>query len=286
MKKPIFILICLLIHGCQQEEFSPIKEFNAKLVIYCVLDPRNDIQLLRIQNNYSSWNITESSKLPDDVQAILIDNNNEEYFFKDTLIDNIENFKSYFCKGIKLHPGGYTLKISAKGFPLTYSVLNYPDESRLLKSYPTGKYSVSITSSTKNYKYHFYIYYEQKIDNKWVRNKMEIPTTITLLNGRSFTQFPGPEFIEDQQQNVGVINETVNEYTKNKILPLSNPGDIRIIGCWFIIENYDINSANYIKAVNGFYDLYSIRLDQIGYTNITNGYGVFGAIRVDSLDIF
>ena len=44
----------------------------------------------------------------------------------------------------------------------------------------------------------------------------------------------------------------------------------------------DWNLTYYMQSVKGYDDPYTVRLDKPDWTNIVNGYGVFGAIRLDS----
>jgi hypothetical protein len=51
---------------------------------------------------------------------------------------------------------------------------------------------------------------------------------------------------------------------------------------WLEIVVTDKNLANYYGSTEGFLDDYSVRLDEVTYSNIEGGLGVFGAYKVTS----
>ena len=48
------------------------------------------------------------------------------------------------------------------------------------------------------------------------------------------------------------------------------------------VLSLDDNLYNYYLLVQGFNDPYSVRLDRPFFSNVTDGYGIFGSITADS----
>jgi hypothetical protein len=48
------------------------------------------------------------------------------------------------------------------------------------------------------------------------------------------------------------------------------------------VSSLDWNLTDYMQAVTGYDDPYTVRLDKPDWTNIVNGYGIFGSIHLDS----
>jgi hypothetical protein len=286
MKINILIILCFLIYGCKQEEFFPIRNYEEKLVLFSVLDSRNDITFLYLQKNSNSWNISDRLSLPEDLQVKVIKNDGKEYIYKDTAITGNTDFKIYYCKNFKPDIGIYTLKITSKNFPELSSTITFPRPCGVRMQYYSDYLMISLNSSPGNYRFRFNIYYEQKIDNAWILKWEEAPITILVGNGIEIMEYPGPNFVEESEKTIKITDKSTNDFINNKILPSAAKDDIRISRGCLIIENYEPNLANYLKSVNGYFDKFTIRLDQFGYSNINNGFGIFGAIMVDTIKIF
>jgi hypothetical protein len=285
MIKCIFIFLCLAMCGCKQDDFSPVNNYEEKPVLFSILDSRNDITLLYLQKNSNTWNINDRLLLPEDLLIKVIKDDGSVYFFRDTIITGITDFKVYYYKSIKPNTGVYTLHLTAKNLTEISSTINFPTACRVNTIYYFDYREVTINSFAGNYRFRFNIYYEQKIENDWVLKHEEAPIVKPIAIGE-IIEYPGDAFVEESQKTFRITDETVQKCINDKILPRAAKDDIRIIRGCLVIENYEPNLANYLKSVNGFYDNFSVRLDQLGYSNINNGLGIFGAIRVDTIVIF
>jgi hypothetical protein len=285
MKNYALFFIFLIVIGCKQDDFSPIKDFQEKFAVFCVLDSRNDATFLWIQKNSDSWDLQKRIDLSDDLLINIFESNGKENLLRDTVINAQLEYKTYYSDKIGLNPGTYTLQITSREYPLTYAVINYPDASSYQSTHNTEGISVIIKSSTAYFKLHAFIYYDQKINDTWVRKREEFPLSKHVGHER-IDFYPGPEFIEENPMYFDIIDEVITRCINTKILPLAAKDDIKIIDGRIIIENYDISFAKYITALNGLYDRFTVRLDQLDFSNISNGMGIFGAYRADTIVVF
>jgi hypothetical protein len=275
----------LLAFACRQEDFSPIKDFQNKFVVYCVLDSRTDSIKLFIQKNSDKWNETERINLPLDLQIKINCYNNKIYNFTPSDSTTHPEYKSYYTREFDRHMGYYHLEIISRDFPPSTALVFYPVASLYLSSKKKAGIYVEIRSSTKQFKLHAYVYYDLKINNTWVRRRVEFPLSKTSGKER-IDYYPGADFLEEYPYLFEVNDDIINNTIYAKILPLASKEDIEIIDGRLIVENFDDNLAQYLKAVNGFYDQYTVRVDQFGYSNIMNGIGIFGAYRADTFMLF
>lgn len=286
MRNLIFIFFSLLLLGCKQEDFSPVRNYEEKLFVSCVLDSRCEAKILAIQKSLDSWNLEDRLNISKNITAKLI-SEDTTYIFKDTIIGGVTNFKCFYFKSSILPCGYYTLQIndsSLQVYKNISSTIFYPDKMNISVKIVNSYYEFGHIAN--NNRFHAYIFYKQKINNEWIIKKEELPFVwTTTIEGVDVLFFPDNGFQNDISFLFKIPYQTVYD-CYHKILTYADKDDLIIMGGFIIFESYDINLPQYIETTNGFFDLYSVRLDQLSFSNINNGLGIFGGIRVDTIKWF
>jgi hypothetical protein len=96
MKNIYYLIFCLFLLGCNDNDFSPYESAEDKIVAYCILDTRNDKQYVKIQKIYMDNNTISEEEFKG-LKVIISEVNGASFYLKDTVIDKINNFVMYYA---------------------------------------------------------------------------------------------------------------------------------------------------------------------------------------------
>ncbi|HPN36980.1 MAG TPA: hypothetical protein PL041_01165 [Melioribacteraceae bacterium] len=122
------------------------------------------------------------------------------------------------------------------------------------------------------------IKYKQNLGSSTVTKSIIVPNSLINRNG-----IKEPIYTEYFKANGITYNFDAVDYAMAKLSEGNpNKSDYTLMGLYFDIVELDLPLTNYYSATNGYLDAYSIRADANIYTNISGGYGVFGAMFTSS----
>jgi hypothetical protein len=271
---------------CKENNFSPIIGTESKLGVQTVFDTKENVQFVKIQKIFPSYASSNEEKIPK-ILNVRINASDYSYLFKDTIINGISNYSVYYNKEIKVDPGNYMLIITSDDYPMTWSTMLVPSKPDI--SFTTLSDSIIARIKTNisigSFSYHFYVDYSLVKDGNTLLNRIEVPIKvdtnekkeISVIYPTSFKQTTVIGGTEEIFLSFGCL-----KYIKNFIKSKENASNVILYRGTMFIRSSDLNLSNYLRAVEGYDDPYSVRLDKPDWTNIVNGYGVFGSIRLDS----
>jgi hypothetical protein len=292
MKNILKIILCMLIlvsFYCNKDDFTPVDKFESNVIVHAVLDLRKNIQFVKIQQSFYNLTSNQNEKILKNLNAKLIESSGKFYLLRDTIINGLSDYSVLYNKDIVLKPGGYTLIINSDNFPTVWGTVNIPQEQQIGISYHTDRIGIDLLPNlaTKGFTYRFYIHYTINQGGTLVNGTDEIPYQIndatdesSIIYFRGFVQKKG--FYS--HDSISVLNKCL-KYALKKIEKKANSQTFTYDSCSVVIDNLDWNLFDYLQSINGFNDPYSIRLDVTAFSNIIGGYGVFGAIRSDTMNI-
>ena len=288
-------LVALAVVGCN-EPFGPKGPFVQRFVAYAVLDARADTQYVRLYLNYNPPNY-DPHAVPgeqyDTTAVVTISSTSQNYVFHDTLLPS--SIHAFVNRTFRPQPGSsYSLSATSSRGAISAETqipgsgsLAVQNQSTLLfpSSFPTGNVEVQgiLATSTRGFLVRFIFVYSLASDST-VRHEIEIPMSYEQNSaGASAPVYP------QLQRNTGpnpIIDFPVSSFLQ-VIADLTDLNATRVLmkQAKFYLVQVDEPLYNYYNVANGFQDKFSIRTDQPDYTNIQNGYGVFGSFNVDSLII-
>jgi hypothetical protein len=292
MKSIVNILFCLsiiFIIGCKDESVDYYDAYQDKLIIYSIIDSRNDLQLIKIQSNTPRVNSDNSKKLLTDLKVQVIQNNKTTYTLRDTVISGIDNYSVYYHPNFRFSTGNFLLMITSEKYPSCWASVNVPEKQKMTVSYGTSNAVITIpfNLTTKGYFYHFYLSYSVKNGAESMIKTVEVPTGFEVKDSKEVVPVYPDKILEENTGATGKVTIPYSNFTWiiDKIKNEYGSENVTLGNSWIALYSLDWNIYNYYHSVNGFKDPYSIRLDQTYWTNISGGYGIFGAIRSDSVDI-
>jgi len=271
--------------------------------VYCVLNPLEKIQFARV---YRTYDVEGTNPLKNtlDTQVsdieVTIDDGVQHVVFKDTVVkrDSYDRYTSdivaYYTSELRIEPGmTYKLQVKTRDRTLAataavprsaYIIVNDGAPRLIDSSLARICNCIRIRaqgyggSSARGYLFRLYIEYTRNVQGGMQYLRKEVPVRYLSAGGDSLIPvYPGV----DRSATVGYLIEAFSKVFGQIIADSSN----KISGAMIITYSLDPNLYNYYQIAHGFGDPFSVRLDAPDFTNIQGGYGVFGAVTVDSLFI-
>ena len=292
---------CFLSIGCHHT-FSPKGPFEKQLVVYSVLSTEQDIQFVRVYTNYdvSGFDpLANRSDTPVTGAQVVITGPHGSYILKDTLLQRPDT--SRYKSPISAYTGRwraergqtYTLTINAPGIGSTSATVATPGTAQTIywinggmldhpDSYQGTDYvgaSTRFWESTKAFSFQMVIDYVFLSAGEWMEESIEVP----IAANSSFSYVVYPSVYKVQVYAGGVYMKDNYMKTLARIAKLHAGTKLIFNRIVFRFLQIDQHWYDYYNTVREFQDPFSIRLDDPDFTNLSNGYGLFGACASDSI---
>jgi hypothetical protein len=293
----VSLLQALLCLSCN-EPFTPKGPFQEQLVVYSVLSNDRDLQFVRV---YSSYDVPGYDPFANTAERsivgaqVFVTGAGETRVFRDTLLPRADTSRyktpihAYVCnwraqqgKTYDIHvvAGSQGSNASGLGVPARPAKLEMYGESKLddpgdLKLPGTLNLAAQVQSTTKGFACQMLIEYSVSTPAGWNIEQIEVMSDIPTLT----------PVISKNQNNSFLFGRSKSSYvwTLNLVID-SHPGQhIVFKRVVFRLLQFEKNMYDYFSIVHGFQDPFTIRFDEPDYTNMSNGYGLFGAYSLDSL---
>jgi len=249
-----------------------------------VLDNRFDRQVFKVQALYpDDENLSKSIKQISNAKVKLADMAGNVYQFEDLLMESDDY--SYFTSlnFIPGRGGKYLLSVKGDNIPEAVSEVYMPSKQDITLYYDTDKIVLkySKNSTVKGFLHHYYVDFYLKEGNNILRSyRVEVPSKIDITNNDKDTlkSYPSLTKLTDHEYSYSSLFTVLDAYRPND-------SKIKLVvkKSVAMVLSLDPNLYNYVSTIKGFSDPYSVRLDQINFSNISNGYGIFGGIALDSV---
>jgi hypothetical protein len=145
--------------------------------------------------------------------------------------------------------------------------------------------NVRLSSASIGYIVRLYVEYDAKVGSQPVHIRAEVPNAIRTSTEVGY-QYSYPILVRritDPPQISEIVYFTLDAYKAFLLDQITNYGDIKLTSATFMMTQVEPNLYQYYNIANGFLDPYSIRTDLPDFSNISGGFGLFGAMRDDSL---
>lgn len=108
-----------------------------------------------------------------------------------------------------------------------------------------------------------------------------VPYSLLEENGSTRLLYPRPSFNADIRYEMSAINWALQKISEGD----PNKENYKIFPAKIFLLLYDKNLSSYYASTNGFLDDFSIRIDEIDFSNIEGGLGLFGSYIIQKYDI-
>ncbi len=289
----VLIIVSVLYSGCE-ENLNPNGEYRELFSVNCVLRCDTSVQFVTITQAYQ---ITGNNPLEYKADPYVRNAEVKIYYddkvviFKDTSITREDTSRYntdlhfYYAKNFKpeenkeyeidvLLPNGRRLS-SRTTTPTNLEFLKQ-SSSLLITNDPIEQLSYywKITNNDVVYVPRLTFYYYKTIDGVKTKYKKQIPLRYEKQGVNSVGVFPKPDKHPYVFYDMEVVRQTFEEISKGD----PYKGNYSIVsGTYFEIMVLDENLSAYYSTSNSAYGEFSVKIDETDFTNIKNGFGVFGS---------
>jgi hypothetical protein len=306
MKNILILSIALVFLSCN-DGFSPNGEYTPKLIIYSVLDGMSDTQYVRLYTSFSPDQYVPDTPSPnsDIANAVVrVYDDSSEFFFRDTIISVLSGSSTRPVR-VYMHPAFrpkekkvYRISVQSGNFPVATSTATAQeagqiamfDTKPLFEPLP-GKFialDLYLGRHAGAYLGVMKIEYDVLINAVWTPQSEELPLDIVYDASGNISKrfYPIPILF----QGVSVPNRNVQikyqtelysatiSTIKQKYKAEYEAKNMKFKRVRFTLVQFDNEIFTYYSVANNFPGATTIRLDEPDYSNIQNGYGIFGTI--------
>lgn len=303
LQKILLLTLLSFLISCS-EDFNLKSAFKQQYVLNCIINGDTTYQFASISKTFDveGYDPSVNEKdltVRDAVINIFYNGNN--YLLRDTIVLNADGSESfiYYTNSLQPEPNktlsieaalsdGTILK-SSTTTPKAGNLTFFPED--VVTDYSIGHNTEGQTlfweiTNPENNNALFLpsliiIYYKEENGNDIKKEKLVPLYYYNSVDGEVLPFYP---IVTEQNQitfDISVLNQAMNEISGDDTSKLSYKIDSSLFELYLL----DRNLAPYILTSQSFTDGYTVLLDQLDYSNIENGYGVFGSFYKKSLKI-
>jgi len=289
MRKYLPIIFVFIILVSCEENFEPFGNFKEKYTLNCIIRGDTTFQVATLTRTYSNDNYNPYSNTVDpNVKGALIRvwNGDSVVIFRDTTFNRQDDSKyqtsynAYYTNKFQLV--GNKLEIEAilpNGMRLTSQSnipnpikFNYVDKvvPPLTKTYVEFIWDVGTIDNA--YLTQVSIYYYKKNDPQRKTRIAYVPARYVNQDGRSFPIYPKPSNDNKFVLDVETISRTMQLISEGD----PDKSNYVILGPYLEVASFNKSMSTYFNSIARTNDAYTVNLNELDFTNINNGIGIFG----------
>jgi hypothetical protein len=299
MKKNILFIV-FLFFGCNSN-FSPNGPYRQQLVVYALLDGSSATQLIRVYGTFSPNDYDPLQPSPNtEVQnaSVSVYDGQLIYVFHDTTIivnngstgnRSVHAYVNYSLQPVEKTT--YTLTVAAQGFDTSKATITSISLGDILpgnvitltKPGTETTIPIRIALGAKVRAFLPMIVFEYEVQNDGVLRTREVPREVNLNELGEVTKkvYPKISFRDASSTMVGVyetisFNSDAYIATAKEIKNENAGRTVKFKTVLLTLIQFDNDLYTYYSVANNFAGSATLRLDEPDYTNIGNGFGVFG----------
>lgn len=304
MKKILLFSIAtflLFLIGCD-ETFDPRGEYDERYSLNCIVRSDTNLQIVTTFISYDvpGMDPYENIKYPFIEGAFIrMWQGDDVYIFRDSMearVDTsryksprqyyyIDNFVAKENQPLEIEallPNGRRLKAETKVPQRTTKDFNTSDSK-----YPVeGKNTLTMAWNSDDPEAVFLpiveLYYSQNINGAEVRKIQEIPLDLVSSEGQRIEIFPEPS----RDISINIPSSIIDEYMAKISEGNDKKSDYTIYTIIVSLLTFDKNLSGYYSSVSKIDDSFSVRLDELDFSNIEGGFGIFGTYMSSKMVTF
>lgn len=291
MKKIFLLIFAFALFVSCEENFNPFDQLREKYALTCIIRGDTTFQVAAVTRTYANENYNPYSNTIDPNIAgakIRIWNGDSVATFKDTtLVRNPGSkyqtpYHIYYTKKFTLDPNydieieailPNGIKLNSKTKPPNAIVFNYVDRVVPPKTKTHVDFIWDAGTIDNAYLTQVSIYYYKADDPKKTIKVAFVPVKYLNQDGKFFPISAKPSNSNKLVLDVETISKTMELISEGD----SNKKNYVILGPYLEVVSFDKNLSTYFNSIARANDAYSVNLNEIDFSNIDNGIGIFGA---------
>jgi hypothetical protein len=274
-----------------EENFSPLGEYKELYVLNCTLRGDSTLQFASVSKSFftdANPGLSDPSERFISGADIRIWRGDSVYRFNDSMVvlnkDGAEYPINVYCSDNFIPEAKNILEIEAvtpDGRKLKSST-RIPIAPRFRKSEidtivppPDGTLNMKWSQDEPDLIYapEINLYYFKRENGRKVRKIEKVPLEYLLVDGKYVPNYPKP----GKSIAFSISKETIDRLMAGISEGDPNKGDYTILTMIVDVHVYDINLSNYYVSTAQKLDNFSVQLEQVEFSNIDGGLGIFGS---------
>lgn len=289
MKKNLLLILIFGVLISCEENFEPFGELKNKYVLNCIIQGDTTFQIASITRAYANDNYDPYSNESDpNVSGAIVRiwNGDSVAIFKDTVFTKPSNSKYktpyhlYYTNKFKLVSNKLEIEaILPNGVRLTSqsAVPNpikfiYVDKVVPPKTKSQVEFIWEAGTVDNVYLTQVSIYYYKADDPNKTIQIAYVPASYITQDGRDFPISSKPNNLNKLVIEVATISKTMELISDGD----SDKNNYVILGPYLEVLSFGKSLSTYFNSIARANDAYTVNLNEIDYTNIKNGLGIFG----------
>ena len=310
MKTPdcvfVFFFFVVFWIGCDQP-FNPKAPFQERLVVFSILSNDRDKQFVRLSSNYDVSAFDPSENQTDRIVTgarVTITESSNAFVLRDTLLPRPDTSRftspigAYVASPFRAQPGKrYNLVATSEKLGTASATVIPPDlpvitlnpgplvleQPDLFQKKSQFDVVALLSPLCKGYHCQVFVDYQVLLESGWKDERVEVPTAIVVDTvGLYVVTYPELRRVQTRQTGTTYVHQAYVS-TLVKVLDRYPRKPVTFRRVVLRILQCEQNVYNYYNTVNEFRDPVSVRLDEPDYSNVSGGWGMFGAYTLDSL---
>lgn len=296
MKKfnPIILIGLLVVasYSCE-ENLNPYGDFKERYVLNCIIRGDTTFQSATVTKDYVVDGFNPFSNTTDEtVKGAIVriwSGNDKVAILRDTTVARPEGdpyqtpYTVFYTNNFQpdasvplsieaLLPNGKRLTCSTTA-PAPVSMVDY-DSDKNIPSHGKNYAKFTWTTSQKDPVFitRLAIYYYKHSGGQKTRNVAVVPVNYVQYGNTWVPNYPKPTSDFAYVADMSAITKTMELISDGD----PNKSNYEILGCILEVLSLDPELSKYYNATARSRDIYSVKLDETDYTNVTGGYGIFG----------
>lgn len=280
--------VAVLLLSCENP-FNPYGEYTPRLVVYSVLTNTRGPQFVRVSATNDPLRIDPGGPLTDtglEGAFVRITGGGSTFVFRDTLLQNTH---AYVCDSMPVAPGvQYSLEVSKDSLGPAQSSIVIPSAPSVVVSRGTASaldgpsfgllaFSVGLSANTRRHRVRMFIEFDSPDS---IRHRWEVPFD-AVDTSLFFVTYPDFQYTTASAFEIKYSGRSYEIMLTKIVYRYTTAVKWRNV----VFEVYQIGEPleNYSSVANGFKDELSLRADEPDYSNISGGFGLFGAYTVTEI---
>ncbi len=296
--------------GCEAT-FTPNGPYTEKMVVYAILSTQSDTQFVRVYTTYDPSQFHPELNKVDNVirdAQVSVSQTSSTVAYRDTTVTRVDKTRyqddigAYVANPFNIEPGkSYNLSVVTKNNGTATASMDVPDKGTVevfnryvLRGGPDEKDPIVVRAwirfATRGFLVRYFLDVDEYENGQWTSQKLELPTALYQnADGSNVFTYPllqrrRSDPVDSQTPVIEITTIPFAAYQAGLADIYSNhTSTIKVKGVLFTLTQVERNLYSYYSVANSFQDANTIRLDVPDWSNIRGGYGVFGAMVIDSL---
>jgi hypothetical protein len=263
-----------------EEEFSPFGDYRERYVLFSLLQGDSTFQVVTIGKSFGHGTLTPDESVNYFVEDadVRVWKGDSVFVFRDSSINDMQfyysnNFTIDYNESVEIEallPNGRRLKSSTK----TPNEFNFRTSEVLIPPVINNFVQINWENEERGIFYQSRLFLRYRLDDNPEIKIKEIPQQYVLQNGKYMPAFNKPSADLSVVFQMDAVTKAMEEISKDET---EKEKFFIYEGLIVEVASLDASLSRYVSSTSKSFDDLTVRINELDYTNVEGGFGVFGS---------